>query len=360
MVCFFIQILKFGGVMMDDKIKMRFDFYYGKEAEQFNFYRIPKLLFTDNRFSKVSIEAKVLYGLLLDRMSLSIKNGWVDEENRVYIYFKVSDAMEYMNICKEKCIKLFAELDSEKGCGLIFRKRQGLGKPSIIYVMNFNSGSYEDESQIEEGEVDTFQRSEKQTSGGLESTDFKKSEKQTSVRSEIPTSESSGVRLQEVGDADSNENKINNNKNNYNYFSDTHPIKSYPGSTAPKNSDVIDEMRERERYKELICLNIEYPALVQNYSKDAADGIVDIMVDAVCSKRDYLVVSCDEIPQAAVKSRMLKLDYSHVEYVLDCLKNNTTKVRNIKSYLLTALYNSYSTMDHFYTAEVNHDMYGTI
>lgn len=360
MVCFFIQILKFGGVMMDDKIKMRFDFYYGKEAEQFNFYRIPKLLFTDNRFSKVSIEAKVLYGLLLDRMSLSIKNGWVDEESRVYIYFKVSDAMEYMNICKEKCIKLFAELDSEKGCGLIFRKRQGLGKPSIIYVMNFNSGSYEDESQIEEGEVDTFQRSEKQTSGGLESTDFKKSEKQTSVRSEIPTSESSGVRLQEVGDADSNENKINNNKNNYNYFSDTHPIKSYPGSTAPKNSDVIDEMRERERYKELICLNIEYPALVQNYSKDAADGIVDIMVDAVCSKRDYLVVSCDEIPQAAVKSRMLKLDYSHVEYVFDCLKNNTTKVRNIKSYLLTALYNSYSTMDHFYTAEVNHDMYGTI
>ena len=83
---------------------------------------------------------------------------------------------------------------------------------------------------------------------------------------------------------------------------------------------MIDEMRERERYKELICLNIEYPALVQNYSKDAADGIVDIMVDAVCSKRDYLVVSCDEIPQAAVKSRMLKLDYSHVEYVLDCLK----------------------------------------
>ena len=338
----------------------KLDYFYGKEADQFTFFRIPKLLFTDSRFSKVSIEAKVLYGLLLDRMSLSVKNGWVDEENRVYIYFKVSDAMECMDICKEKCIKLFAELDSEKGCGLIFRKRQGLGKPSIIYVMNFNSGTYEEETQNDEGEMDSFQRSVKQTSGGLDSTDFKRSEKQTSVRSELPTSESSDDLLQEVGDSDSNENKINNNKNNYNYFSDTYPIKSYPGSTAPKNSDVIDEMRERERYKELICLNIEYPALVQNYSKDAADGIVDIMVDAVCSKRDYLVVSCDEIPQAAVKSRMLKLDYSHVEYVLDCLKNNTTKVRNIKSYLLTALYNSYSTMDHFYTAEVNHDMYGNI
>ena len=336
----------------------KLDYFYGKDADQFTFFRIPKLLFTDSRFSKVSIEAKVLYGLLLDRMSLSVKNGWVDDKNRVYIYFKVSDAMECMNICKEKSIKLFAELDSEKGCGLIFRKRQGLGKPSIIYVMNFNSGMYEEEPQTDEGEVETFQRSEKQTSGGLESTDFKRSEKQTSVRSELPTSESSEDRLQEVGDADSNENKINNNKNNYNYFSDTYPIKSYPESTIPTNSDVIDEMRAREKYKELICLNIEYPALMQNYNKDAADGIVEIMVDAVCSKRDYLVINCDEIPQAVVKSRLLKLDYGHVEYVLDCLKNNTTKVRNIKSYLLTALYNSYSTMDHFYTAEVNHDMYG--
>jgi len=192
---------------MNEKMKLNFDFYYGKDAEQFSFYRIPKLLFTDNRFSKVSIEAKVLYGLLLDRMSLSVKNGWVDDKNRVYIYFKVSDAMECMNICKEKSIKLFAELDSEKGCGLIFRKRQGLDKPSIIYVMNFNSGMYKEESQNEVGEVENFQRSEKQTFGGLESTDFKRSEKQTSVRSELPTSESSEGRLQEVGDADSNENK---------------------------------------------------------------------------------------------------------------------------------------------------------
>ncbi len=232
MVCFFIlkNLTEVCIIMQINERK--FDFYYGSEADQFTFFRIPKILFTDSRFSKVSIEAKVLYGLLLDRMSLSIKNGWVDEENRVYIYFKISDAMECMNICKEKCIKLFAELDSEKGCGLIFRKRQGLGKPSIIYVMNFNSGTYE-ETQNDEGEVDSFQRSVKQTSGGLESTDFKRSVKQTSVRSELPTPESTDDRPQEVGDADSNENKINNNKNNYNYFSDTYPIKSYPENTTP-------------------------------------------------------------------------------------------------------------------------------
>lgn len=340
---------------MAEEKKIKFDFYYGKEAEQFNFYRIPKLLFTDKRFSELSIEAKVLYGLLLDRMSLSIKNGWVDEENRVYIYFKVTDAMEYMNICKEKAIKLFAELDTSKGCGLIFRKRQGLGKPSIIYVMNFNSGTCDEDN---DGEVCDFERSEKQTSGGLEKTDFKRSEKQTTEKSEIPTFGSLEIELPEVSDSDTKDNKINNNKNNYTYFSDTYPIKSYQQNSTTSSSDVIDEMRERERYKEIICLNIEYPTLVRNYSKDAADGIVEIMVDAVCSKRDYLVVSCDEKPQAVVKSRLLKLGYSHIEYVLDCLHNNTSKVRNINSYLLAALYNSYSTIEHYYTAEVNHDMYG--
>ena len=99
-------------------MSLEFDYFYGAEAEQFTFYRIPKLLFTDKRFSKVSIEAKVLYGLMLDRMSLSLKNGWVDEENRVYIYFKLEDAMEFMGIGKDKGVKLFAELDYEKGCEL--------------------------------------------------------------------------------------------------------------------------------------------------------------------------------------------------------------------------------------------------
>lgn len=113
------------------------DYFYGSEAEQFSFYRLPKILFTDDRFSDVSAEAKILYGLLLDRMSLSIKNGWVDEENRAYIYFRLDDAMEMLKIGKDKGVKLFAELDAEKGCGLITRKKQGLGKPAIIYVMNF-------------------------------------------------------------------------------------------------------------------------------------------------------------------------------------------------------------------------------
>ena len=112
-------------------------YYYGYEAEQYAFYRIPKLLMTDERFKGLSSDAKLLYGLMLDRMSLSVKNGWVDEENRVYIYFPNQTVTEFLNCGNEKAVKLMSELDSRRGIGLIERVRQGQGKPSIIYVKNF-------------------------------------------------------------------------------------------------------------------------------------------------------------------------------------------------------------------------------
>lgn len=112
-------------------------YYYGHEAEQFAFYRIPKLLITDVRYKGISTDAKLLYGLMLDRMSLSVRNGWIDENDRVFIYFPVEQIMELLNCRSEKATKLLAELDSVKGIGLIERVRQGQGKPSIIYVKNF-------------------------------------------------------------------------------------------------------------------------------------------------------------------------------------------------------------------------------
>ena len=120
---------------MDGTIK--FDYYYGIEAEQFSFYRVPRLLIKDARFKELSSDAKLLYGLMLDRLALSIKNGWLDEENRVYIHYTMDSIMEDLGCAKEKCAKVLAELDSKKGIGLIEKKRQGLGKPDIIYVKNF-------------------------------------------------------------------------------------------------------------------------------------------------------------------------------------------------------------------------------
>ena len=114
-----------------------FPFYYGLEAEQFSFYRIPKKLIADNRFRSISTDAKLLYGLMLDRMGLSIKNGWTDDLGRVYIYFPIEEVMDLLHCKSEKAIRLMAELDSKRGIGLIERVRQGQGKPSIIYVKNF-------------------------------------------------------------------------------------------------------------------------------------------------------------------------------------------------------------------------------
>lgn len=116
---------------------LKFSYYYGHEAEQFSFYRIPKLLFTDSRFSGISTDAKLLYGILLDRMSLSIKNGWHDEQGRVYIIFTLEDIAKTIGYKPEKAIKLFNELDTQKGVGLIERVRQGQGRASLIYVKNF-------------------------------------------------------------------------------------------------------------------------------------------------------------------------------------------------------------------------------
>ena len=112
-----------------------YDYFYGAEAEQFFFYRIPKVLFTEERFRSVSAEAKVLYGLLLDRMSLSCKNGWLDKEGRVYIIFTIEEVMTALGCADQKAGKLLHELESK--CRLIERKRQGLGKPNLIYVKNF-------------------------------------------------------------------------------------------------------------------------------------------------------------------------------------------------------------------------------
>jgi len=116
----------------------QFEYFYGHQAEQFVFYRIPKALFTDKCFSGISYGAKLLYGLMLDRTGLSRKEGWLDKQDRVYIYFTLDEISEQLQCAKQKAGKLIAELDA-RGIGLIETKRQGLGRPNIIYVKNFTT-----------------------------------------------------------------------------------------------------------------------------------------------------------------------------------------------------------------------------
>lgn len=118
---------------------LNLDYHYGTEAEQYSFYRTPKLLFYDTQFANISLEAKVLYGMMIDRMSLSIQNHWADEQGRIYIYFTMEDACKLLNVGRTKMVRIMAELDDQKGIGLIERRKQGQGKPTIIYVKNFTS-----------------------------------------------------------------------------------------------------------------------------------------------------------------------------------------------------------------------------
>ena len=117
-------------------LSLNLPYYYGHAGEQYAFFRIPKLLLTDDRFRYVSTDAKLLYGF--DRMELSYRNGWIDEQNRVFIIFTAEEVMSTLRCRSEKAARLFAELDSAKGIGLIERKRQGLGRPTLIYVKNFS------------------------------------------------------------------------------------------------------------------------------------------------------------------------------------------------------------------------------
>ena len=293
-----------------------YDYFYGAESEQFSFYRIPKVLFTEERFKAISAEAKVLYGLLLDRMSLSAKNGWQDKENRVYIIFTIEDIMEAMGCADQKAGKLLYELESK--CGLIERKRQGLGKPNLIYVKNFVTPL---ESR--------FLNRENHDSGEVKITD------QEPLKS-----------------------RSNNTENNNTERSDTDsfPFTSFreDHGRESKRSDV----NQRDRYREIISENISYGILLQDYplDRDILTEILELMVDTVCTTRSTVRISGDDKPAEVVKSQFLKLDSEHIRFVVSCMKENTTKIKNIRQYLLATLYNASLTMTSYYAALVQHDM----
>lgn len=288
-----------------------FDYFYGAQAEQFSFYRVPKVLFTREQFKQLSAEAKILYGIMLDKLDLSVKNKWGDEKGRVYIIYTIEQIMEDMNCADQKATKLLDEL--EKKCGLIERKRQGLGKPNLIFVKNFITG-------VEGSMMARIQNRENHDSGAVNITtvDYPKSR------------------------------GINTNHNNTEN-SDINPIQS------GFDEDGISERNEYERYfRESLSIDV---LLRENLGEEETIlGILDLMVDVCCSKRSVIRIAGDDKPLAVVKSRFMKLNEEHIRYVLKCLSENTTRVRNIRQYLLTALYNAPATIRPFYQAWVNNDM----
>ena len=308
--------------------KIQFDYYRGMEAEQYSFYRVPKILFTAECFKELSCEARVLYGLLLDRMSLSMKNHWLDEEERVYIIFTVEEIAELLNCGTQKAVKLLKELDSEKGIGLIEKKRLGLGRPNVIYVKNF----LVQKNDKENGDMPDLQNCENHNSGVVKTT------------------------IQECPKSQSNNTDINKTENN-----ETESSNILSNLIYPEKEKTIDEIEQRNTYREIIRENISYECFRNDtpHAREEVDELVELMVEVmVMPDQGKIRIAGEDKLVSLVKSQFMKLTHAHIEYVCLCLNKNTTKVGNIKSYLLTALYNSVLTINHYYQAEVNHDLYG--
>ena len=305
--------------------KMTFNYFYGTEADQFSFYRIPKALFTDSYFKDLSSDAKILYGLMLDRMSLSIKNQWFDDKNRAYIYFSIEDIMELLNCGRNKAIKSMRELDDETGIGLIEKRRQGFGKVNVIYVKTFMPEKT-DEKKFDE--------------------ELQKFKKQTSVENEEPAE----VYILNSNNTNLSDTEMIDNKSN-------HII-----SVDEKRFDSDNRSEDYQAYENLVKETIDYESLEVTHHDDMrqVDEIVNLIVETVMCKNDKILIASNWYPASLVKKKFLMLTYSHIEYVLHCMRGNTTKVKNIKKYLLAALFNAPSTMNGYYQAEVNHDMPGLV
>lgn len=315
---------------------LQLDYYYGNEAEQYSFYRIPKVLFTDGRFKSVSVEAKVLYGLLLDRMALSVRNNWLDQEGRVYIIFTIADIMETLGCAEQKANKLLNELDAAKGVGLIERVRRGLGKPNVIYVKNF----------IDKTKTGTRQGSQ-----------IKKCENHKSGNVKIASQE---MRKSQTNNTDLNKTDLSDTDPSINLAETADdPVETVDNlSRIRGKQENRDRMDKMSAYRELIRENISYDILLQDnpYDRERLDGFVELMVEVCCSSRPTIRINQDDMCTEVVKSRFLKLDSEHIRYVMDCLDKNTTLIGNIRAYTLSALFNAPVTISQYYASLVSHDM----
>ena len=311
-----------------ESMGVKFNYYYGKEAETFSFFRIPKLLFTDETFRNLSSDAKVLYGILLDRMSLSMKNGWIDEENKVYIIFTIEEIAQIMCCATQKATKILQELDDKKGIGLIEKKRLGLGKPNILYVKNFIVQSSDKES-VEKDEE--FTEEEEIINQELLNSQLKNGENHNSGNVKITK--------QELLKSQCNNTNINNTEYNNTEYNNTSPISPSKKDMEKGRLCNQDEDMEVEVIRKVIKQKIEYPVLIKEEEKEKVDLILNLMTEVIKNKKD-IKVNQSSVNYKTVRKQLLSLKKEHIKYVLSVLGENKQKIKNLRAYLISLLYNA--------------------
>ena len=285
---------------------MTLDYFYGQAGELFSFFRIPKALFQEQRFQNLSTDAKTLYGILLDRMSLSVKNEWFDKNGRVFIIFTIEDVKRTLRCADNKATRLLRELEK---FGLIERKRRGQGKPCLVYVKNFSAESSKE--SVKNRDNDDSCGSKIACQDPVKSRGIKKKENKTEM-------------------------------NNTNLIL----------------SDESEKMKNRELLEEYFSRSLEIDLLLRLYpdDEDTLYQIVDLLVDTCATNRKLLHIAGDDKPAEVVRSRFMKLNADHIRFVLKCLAENSNPIRNMKQYLLASLYNAPTTMQLSYQNQTNHDL----
>ena len=285
---------------------MTLDYFYGQAGELFSFFRIPKALFQEQRFQNLSTDAKTLYGILLDRMSLSVKNEWFDKKGRVFIIFTIEDVKRTLRCADNKATRLLRELE---GFGLIERKRRGQGKPCLVYVKNFSAESSKE--SVKNRDNDDSCGSKIACQDPVKSRGIKKKENKTEM-------------------------------NNTNLIL----------------SDESEKMKNRELLEEYFSRSLEIDLLLRLYpdDEDTLYQIVNLLVDTCATNRKLLHIAGDDKPAEVVRSRFMKLNADHIRFVLKCLAENSSPIRNMKQYLLASLYNAPTTMQLSYQNQTNHDL----
>ena len=331
---------------------MNFNYLSASGIDKFTFYRMPKILFVDDYFSTISCEAKVLYGLLLDRATLSKSNNWIDELGRVYVFYKQTEAMEMLNIKKNKVIAIFKELED---IGLLIRKKQGQGKPTRLYVLDFSNHTDEDEENSKTNEV--VSDDEEQTSDENIKKEVKRLEKQTSEFQTYSNDTKKEVKRLEKQTSKCLKNKpLSSNYINKTEMNKTESIYLSSNANQPtsKNNENIND-RLIDRYNNAVNKvkkQIEYGYLIENYEKSTIDLIVSLIADVYVDDSS-ISVNGRTIVAEQVRTEYAKLTQEHIEFVLESIANTKTKIKNIRTYLQSCLYNAYHTMNIAIDNEIN-------
>lgn len=299
-----------------------FSYFYGEESEQFSYFRIPRLLVRSKKFKTLSTEAKLLYGLMLDRMGLSAKHGWYDELGRVYIYYTLYEIQADLVCGHNKAVRLLAELDGGTcGFALIERVKQGQGRPAKIYVKKFTT-------------MDVPEATAPAPSSDFPEPEIQTSQKQTS---RLPVLGSQDFPKQEAS-----------------YLEYNYPDLSYPDPSidpAWQTPDGYDRFACRKRLYE----KLDYAVLITEHNEESVKAVIELLTDTLCTIKPSVRIGGEQIPIAAVRERLGQLDRFHITYVLDCMQKTSTPIRNIRAYLLAALYQAPTTIDSYYRAAVHAD-----